>query len=921
MRSLHKLHRKSFNEPDLLGGARTYISPFSRFGSSIILIMLFALPNHRVLAQKSRGDKCFKAYEYHDAIKYYKNAYSSNPSDTASLVRLAECYQIIRDYDNAELYYSKAALLPGIGAQVYFNYGEILKNNGKIDEAHNQFLKATILEPSDSNAAREVRYCNKLKQKFYIDYPVKIVPRVNSDLSDFAPIIYQDSLVFISDRSGDMINLMHNNITGGNFYKIYVARSTADGFGKPELFPIPDNKTLTECSLGPISFSADGKEMFYTEVKSIRKSNFVNQAKIYYCEKTGNNWGTPKAFPYNSDSYSVMDPVLSADGRTLYFSSDMPGGYGGCDIYACQRMEGGNWSQPKNLGNEVNTPGNEVFPYIRNDGVLFFSSDRHFNFGGLDIFSSTTVKGKWTNVENLGPEVNSSTDDFAICFNNNNRTGYFTSNRKGGVGHDDIYSFFYIGDYRPLKGKVLFSADTNDPASNLGVKLLNDSGTVLASENTDSKGKFRFEKLEPDKKYFVQVNQDDPRFAGKKKFYLADSSGRIVAVSLRNGTMGKYVFSMLPPDLTTLPKISTLDNNINISGNLLAGDSSKPMSGAKVSLLNGNGQVVQTATTNAFGSFVFTNLPTDNNYKLKVDMTGDTKFNGKTKIVLTDKNGNTLQTVYPGADGNFQFEILASDTTTLQKMSVDDPQLRLELRDILLSDQKKPLSDVKVNVTDDQGNIIQTATTGANGSFTFTNLPEDKANMLQVDMNDPRLAKMKMLYIADSHNNILNELLPGKGGFRYRMLPADKRKMGDIYVYDPWIVALNLKNTAKAKDSIDIIENIYYDYQKWDILPAAARVLDKVVKVMKTNPGIKIELYAYTDPRGSDQFNLELSQKRADAAVDYIIAHGIDRKRVTGKGLGKSHLLNDCGNPNVHCTEEQFAINRRTEFKIIKSGK
>ncbi len=884
-------------------------------------LALFLAPQNCIHAQKSKGDKCFNAYEYHDAIKYYKTAVSSNPSDTASLVRLAECYQIIRDYANAEIYFAKAASMPGTGARVLYRYGEILKNNGKIDEARTEFLKATILDPADSNAAREVRYCNMLKRKFYIDYPVKPVNAVNSEHSDFSPAAYGDDLVFVSDRNPDIVNMAHSGATGGNFYKIYLAHSGAGGFGKPEPFPLTDNKTLTECSLGPVSFSADGKEMFYTEVKSTRKNHFINQAKIYSCEKKGNGWSDAVAFPYNSDSYSVMDPVLSADGRTLYFSSDMPGGYGGCDLYACQRMQNGNWSQPKNLGDEVNTPGNEAFPYIRSDGVLFFSSDRHFNFGGLDIFSAGYVNGKWTNVQNLGPDVNSSTDDFGICFNRNNRSGYFTSNRKGGAGLDDIYSFIYIGDYRPLKGKVLFSYDTNDPVPDVAVRLVNDSGATLATSNTDSRGKFRFENLEPDKRYYVEVNENDPRFTGKKKFYLTDSAGRVVAASLKNGKMGKFVFSALPPDLTTMPQMNASDNNINISGNLLAGDSAKPMPGAQVSLMNGSGTVVQTVSTNAFGSFVFANLPPDENYKFKVDLPSDTKFAGKTKITLTDRNGNTLQTLYAGADGKFQFQVLASDTTALQKMMVDDPQLRLELHDVLLSDEKKPLANVRVSITDNNGNVLQTATTAANGSFAFTNLPEDKTRMIQVDMNDPKIAKMKKLYIADSKNNILHELVPGKGEFRYAMLAADKRGMGNIYVYDPWIVALNLKNTSKAKDSLDIIENIYYDYEKWDILPAAARVLDKVVKVMNDNKGIRIELFAYTDPRGTDEFNMELSQKRADAAVAYMVAHGADKKRITGKGLGKTHLLNDCGDPNVHCTEAQFAINRRTEFKIIKNGK
>ncbi len=369
-----------------------------------------------------------------------------------------------------------------------------------------------------------------------------------------------------------------------------------------------------------------------------------------------------------------------------------------------------------------------------------------------------------------------------------------------------------------------------------------------------------------------------------------------------------------------MPKLDASDKNINIAGNLLQGDSSKPLSNAKVSLLNANGDVIQSVTTNAFGAFVFTQLPPDENYSFKVDVPSDTKLSaGKTKVVLTDKNGNTIKTFFISSDGKFKFQVLATDTSALARMEVQDPELRLELHDILLSDQKVPLPNIKINMVDKTGAVLQSTTTDGGGAFSFSNLPADQSEMMEVDMNDPRLSKMTKLYVTDTKKTTRRELSLSNGSFKYELLPADKKSMGDIYVYDPWIEALNLKN-SKAKDSMYIVENIYYDYEKADILPAAGRVLDKVVKVMKADPNIKVQLNAFTDPRGSDDFNMQLSQKRADAAVAYMITHGVEKNRLVAKGLGKTHLLNDCGDPNVHCSEAEFAINRRTEFKIIRSG-
>lgn len=406
----------------------------------------------------------------------------------------------------------------------------------------------------------------------------------------------------------------------------------------------------------------------------------------------------------------------------------------------------------------------------------------------------------------------------------------------------------------------------------------------------------------------------------KKKFYLADSTGRIVGVTIKSLKEGKYLFNSLPPDITSLPQIASDDKNINLAGNLLRGDSSKPMQGVRVNLVNANGDVVATTTTNEFGSFVFTNLPPDQNYSFQVLMPGmDTRLPPNTKIVLTDKNGNTIKTYYVSSDGKFHFQILASDTSTINHMLVDDTQLRFEIKNTLLNDQKKPMANTKINLVDQDGKVIQTTTTDAEGAFTFSNLPPDKTYFVEVDQNDPHLGKMKKLYLADSKHNIIRELNI-KNGFKYEILASDEKSMGTIYVYDPWIEALNLKKQVK-KDSLFIIENIYYDYQKWDILPAAAHVLDKVVEVMKANPEIIIELDAYTDPRGTPEFNMQLSQKRADAAVDYMVRHGVDKKRVTGKGLGKAHLLNNCGDPGIICTEEQYAVNRRSEFKITRKAR
>ena len=248
-------------------------------------------------------------------------------------------------------------------------------------------------------------------------------------------------------------------------------------------------------------------------------------------------------------------------------------------------------------------------------------------------------------------------------------------------------------------------------------------------------------------------------------------------------------------------------------------------------------------------------------------------------------------------------------------MKVDDSEIRLTLKSILLGEDKEKLSGIKVNLKDKDGNIIESTTTDQNGQFSFSNLPPNKTYFEEIDVGDPKLSNMKKVYFTDAKGGNAQDV-DLQNGFRFEVLAVDKRKIGSMSIYDPWLTALNLKNRETSSDSLYIIENIYYDYQKWDILPSAARVLDKVISVMHSDPNLSIELDAYTDPRGTVEFNLDLSQKRADAAVAYMAARGIDRSRLTGRGLGKSKLVNNCGDPGIECNEEQLAKNRRTEFRI-----
>jgi outer membrane protein OmpA-like peptidoglycan-associated protein len=867
-----------------------------------------------------KGNRYFKNYDYANAIKYYGKAADRKNPNSQAVQNLAHSYRLLRDYPKAEEMYAKAVKLEKKDPIVYFYYGEMLRANGKMDEAKEQYRMYVNQVPDDVLAEVRIKSLEEVKviMNQTPQYDVVNLDAINTRAAEFSPVYYKNGMVFVSERTHDLVNFDKYGWNSQPYLDMYYAESKGkeNKFGRIKSLSARLNSFYHD---GPISFDQDQSLAFFTrvDVTTKRDTAFVNRPGLYSSKFVKGSWTKPEAFFLNNPKYSLAHPALSPDGKLLFFSSDMPGGRGGKDIYVC-RKDGDAWGNAVNLGPEVNTAGNELFPYFRKDGTLFFSSDGLAGIGGLDIFSCNLEGLKWTNVTNLGTPVNSSADDFGIAFENGGDSkGYFSSNRTGGKGSDDIYSFVSNGKFLTLAGKILLSQDVTDPAKNAKVMLMRDDGTVLKTATTDDKGNFKFDHLPSDQKYMVKLDESDPSLTDRTKYYMTDENDKVVRVTVLNEKGGKFVFQNLPADPNALPQIAT--NDVSIAGNLLIGENpSKPLSNTKVNLVNEKGEIIQTVTTNAFGAFVFTDLPAGQNFLVKVDATDQSSLSNS-KIIITNKSGKELQTTTAGSKGDFKFQFLASDKSTMGLLSVVDADLRFDMKGKLLGPDKTPLSNSKINLVDEQGNVIQTVTTDETGAFVFNSLPADKNFLVMMDQSDSKLAGLEKLLVADSKGNIVRELKAMGGKFKFSVLPADDDRLGTVYVDDPWLKVLELKsqNQAVKKDSLTIIENIYYDYGKWDILPEAQKTLDKVVQVMKNDPDITIEISSHTDSRSNTDFNLALSQKRAKAAVDYILRSGIDVKRLTGVGYGESKLINQCKD-GVECSEEEHAKNRRTEFRILR---
>lgn len=396
-----------------------------------------------------KAQKQMDKYNYAGAVETLKKAEKKEKSHDASLPMLAECYRVQHDILNAKSTYAQVVTLPDAKPESFYYYAKALQATGNYTKAREMFQLYSEKNPSDERGKLFAAHCDSVfgpwKAKTPV-YEVKPVSSLNTDQSDFGPAFYNGDLVYTSDFTNIAGEGKKYGRTGRGYLNLMKAspEQAGDFWEKMGTSSSFDSKFNQEYHDGPATFSADGNSIYFTRSffgrakrEGIYKTNLL---KIYYSEKTNGKWGEVKPFFLNSKDYSVGHPSLSADGQTLYFVSDMPGGQGGTDLWMCERA-GNAWGPVKNLGTTVNTAENEMFPTMRADGVLYFASEGHPGYGALDIFSTKNINGSWTTPVNLQTPINSSFDDFAIAYAPGDKNGFFSSNRPEGRGSDDIYAF------------------------------------------------------------------------------------------------------------------------------------------------------------------------------------------------------------------------------------------------------------------------------------------------------------------------------------------------------------------------------------------------------------------------------------------------------------------------------------------------
>ena len=465
----------------------------------IILSLLCTSFAHSQNAKLKRAEKLMLKHNYTSSIDLYlKVLNKSNSAD--AIIGLAECFRRVGNIDETEYWYSRVVQLDNPPKKSYLYYAMALQQNDRCDEAKEwaeKYLKE--VESSNTQAMWLVKSCEESVLKgLQVSgklYQVEALDKVNTENDEFAPQIYKGDLVFVSSREQMIAEKRFNRWSdqeAKSYTELFFVERAQVGDDEDQQYKYGEAEKFTKYLStkyhdGPVAFGNEGKDFYYTRSNMDGKGDDgIVRLKIYQSKGARTKLTDPRSLPFNSNAYSVMHPSVSEDGETLFFASDRPGGFGGFDLYVSY-LEDGRWSPPVNLGPTVNTEGNEVFPYYHRSGTLYFASNGLVGLGGLDIHMSKENYGTWQEPVNLGYPINTRYDDFAFVINDEQSQGYFSSNREGGKGGDDLYTFtkqsitveLIVFDEKtqiPLEGADVFSpcSEIMDLITNIDGKIYMD---------------------------------------------------------------------------------------------------------------------------------------------------------------------------------------------------------------------------------------------------------------------------------------------------------------------------------------------------------------------------------------------------------------------------------------------------------------
>lgn len=565
-----------------------------RIMKNLFLAILLVLVSFSTMAQAGKLKKANNYYEkvaYAEASVLYNELSGSKHDSPEMQSKLANCFYQMGETLESEKFYAKIVSTDNKTSEDVYNYAMSLKENGKYTESDKWMAKFHTMTGGDS---RGKEFNDNSSYLDVIDaqgeyFSVKHLS-INTEHADFGGYpMSGDKVYFVSNRKKRISVQRTHTYNNKKFLDLYSADVNEGNLENPVFHGRNTNKKFHE---GPVCFAPNNNMVYFTRNnmdggKKRRDQKGIQNLKIYSAEiDSEGNWTNEKELPINSKDYSVGHPAISSDGKTMYFASDMPGGLGGADIYKMSINKDGTYGSPENLGSNINTEGQEMFPWITEEELLFFASDGHLGLGGLDVFVMLPNKdGSFKKLMNVGKPINTPKDDFALIMNVDNLTGFVSSNRANGSGDDDIYGFTLL---KPLKVNLSVKGVVTDIRSNeilpgATVNLLDIDGNVLATTIANESAGYEFG-VEPDLDYTISATKND-YFDNKTSFTTVN----------------------LPSDVEVLEEDVALEKDPGLALHAIVADakSKQPLEGVSMIITdNFSGEEFANMTTNEAGDFL-----------------------------------------------------------------------------------------------------------------------------------------------------------------------------------------------------------------------------------------------------------------------------------------------------------------------------
>ncbi|HBI40684.1 MAG TPA: hypothetical protein DDY16_07040 [Tenacibaculum sp.] len=506
----------------------------------IIVILLLGICFSSYGQRRYAADRYFEEYAYSKSAELYQQLYDKGDRSYDVISRLADSYYFISSFGEAEKSYSdlidnfEKTVLP----EHLFRYSHVLKSNGKTSDSDKWLLRLKNLKSDDSRALK--LEANKQYFSDYTNRPKTYINiqniAVNTSYSDFGGFVHDGYFYFSSTQPDSENKKLYkwNNQPYLNIYRSLEQPLQDEGnldVGSAEKVMSLSSKLHESNAI----LNKEGSIIYFTRDNTSGDKSKTAKLKIYkgYKQNDG-SWGAIEELPFNNDNYSTGHPSLSLDEKTLYFVSDMPGGFGETDLYKVSILSDGSYGDPENLGSTINTEGREMVPYIGSNNRLYFASDGHLGLGALDNFESTIEGSDYGAPMNIGAPVNGPMDDFGFVLDESRNAGYFSSNRDGGKGDDDIYSFRIYQCKESING-VISDATTGSPISGASVRLINAKGEPVSEQVTGSSGAYNFTELDCEQKFTVVASQSDYKQGQKEQSTLDEDKKSLNAnISLQS---------------------------------------------------------------------------------------------------------------------------------------------------------------------------------------------------------------------------------------------------------------------------------------------------------------------------------------------------------------------------------------------------